>query len=170
MKRIVWAWLALSAVAAPAAEAATKPELIGRFDAWQAYSHGSGPSVVCYAFSMPVERWPVGLKRDPGYLFVTWPRAGKGTKGEISLEMGYPIKSAANSTLSVGSSDFKLMEEGENAWLQDAGQHASAILALKRGSKATVKTTSKRGNETRDIYALEGFTRAHDAIRTACGR
>jgi invasion associated locus B (IalB) protein len=169
MRRMILACLTASTLLAQgAAEAATKPELIGRFDAWQAYSHGSGPSVVCYAFSTPVERWPLGLKRDPAYLFVTWPRSDKRSKGELSLEMGYPIMAAATSTLAIGSSEFTLMESGEHAWLQDETRHSSAIRAMKRELKATVTTTSRRGNKTRDTYALKGFTQAHDAIREAC--
>jgi hypothetical protein len=60
------------------------------------------------------------------------------------------------------------MERGPSAWLQHDGEEADALAAFKREWVATVETTSKRGNKTRDEYPLTGFTKAYEAISDAC--
>jgi hypothetical protein len=169
MRRFVSAMTIASLLAAyvPAAQAAS-PQLIGRFDAWHAFRLDSGSTRLCYLLSTPVERLPAGLKRGPAYLFVAHHLSDNDRRSEISLELGFPLDAASTSTLLIGTTEFELAEKGEQAWLSDERDHPKAIAALKRALAAIVRTTSTRGNETRDAYTLRGFTRAYGAITDAC--
>src|SRR6201987_2813385 len=71
--------------AAPAAAASSKPGTgqalkLGQFDDWVAYAT-PGAKKICYALSVPKERLPKNLNRDPGYLFVSY-RPDEKVRGE----------------------------------------------------------------------------------------
>jgi hypothetical protein len=152
-------------LAVPSVAAQTRPHLVGEFGAWRVYKARQGTGPFCYALSSPSERKPSGLKRDPGFLFVSH---GFHASDEVSLEFGYRIKTKARSTISIGAEQFELMEQGEQAWLTREARQPPAIAAMKRELVATVRATSARGNETQDVYSLKGFSKAYDAMRRAC--
>jgi hypothetical protein len=153
----------LSAV--PALAAQTRPHLVGEFGAWRVYKARQGKDPFCYVLASPTERRPSGLKRDPGFLFVS---RGFHALDEVSLEFGYRINPKVRSTLEIGSEQFELMEQGEQAWLARERRQWLASAARKRERVATVRTTSARGNDTQDAYSLRGFTKAYNAMGKAC--
>jgi hypothetical protein len=151
--------------AAPSLAAQTRPHLVGEFGAWRVYKARQGKDPFCYVLASPTERRPSGLKRDPGFLFVS---RGFHASDEVSLEFGYRVNPKVRSTLEIGSEQFELMEQGEQAWLARERRQSLAIAAMKRELVATVRTTSARGNDTQDVYSLRGFTKAYDAMGKAC--
>ena len=158
--------LALSLLSAtPSLAAQSRPHLVGEFGAWRVYKARQGKDPFCYVLASPTERKPSGLKRDPGFLFVS---RGFHASDEVSLEFGYRLNPKVRSTLDIGSEQFELMEQGEQAWLTREGRQPLAIAAMKRELVATVRTTSARGNDTQDVYSLRGFTKAYSAMRKSC--
>jgi hypothetical protein len=153
----------LSAV--PSLAAQTRPHLVGEFGAWRVYKARQGKDPFCYVLASPTERRPSGLKRDPGFLFVS---RGFHASDELSLEFGYRLNPKVRSTLDIGSEQYELMEQGEQAWLTRERRQSLAIAAMKRELVATVRTTSARGNDTQDVYSLKGFTKAYNAMRKSC--
>jgi hypothetical protein len=148
---------------APSLAATGQPELLAESGAWQAYKSASAGQGSCYILSSPTARLPAGLKRGPAYLFVS-----RNPRDEIALELGFPLDSDAVSTLTIGSAQFELGEQKEQAWLLNAEEQRRAVAAMKGGAKATVQTTSVRSNVTEDTYSLEGFTKAYETMVSEC--
>src|ERR1700682_4275048 len=47
------------------------PSLIVQYGDWGVYVSQAAKTKICYALSQPKERQPGGLKRDPGYFFIS---------------------------------------------------------------------------------------------------
>lgn len=140
---------------------------LGTFGDWAAFTSEDG-SRLCYIISQPQRREPQNLNRDPGYLFVTF-RPSENVANEVAVRMGFPTQADQVTTGSVDGTNFTFITRGENVFLQDPGQEGALVDAFRRGRSFTLNVRSGRGNDTRDIYSLSGFTAAINAARTACG-
>ena len=91
-----------------------------------------------------------------------------GVKAEISVKLGYPIKTGSDITVMVGNDTFTLFPKEERAYVADATEELKLIEAMKKGSKLTVQATSERGTATTDTYSLAGLSQALQALAAAC--
>ena len=149
-----------------AKQAAGRPKLVATHGAWGAYVT-AGSAKTCYALAKPAKREPRQLKRDPGYMFITTqPR--QRIRSEISIIMGYDVKSGSNPEIRVGSQKFDLVAKGGNLWIKNAAEEGSLIAAMRKGSTMTVHVTSRRGNKTVDSYSLSGVTQALARVAKEC--
>lgn len=148
--------------------------LLGTFNDWAAYTHGSGNSRICYAMTEPKEMLPRGVNRGDVFLMVTH-RPGQNTKNEISMRSGYVFGSESRPYVEVGSDRFQLftgVDQGGEArhwaWLENSSDENRMVTAMKRGSDMTIRGTSSRGTLTTDRYSLSGATAAMNRIDEAC--
>jgi hypothetical protein len=158
-----------TADAAPTAS--TKPGTgqalkLGQFDDWIAYAT-PGAKKVCYALSVPKERLPKNLNRDPGYLFVSY-RPDEKVRGEIAVVMGFAVKENAPAQALLGSSMFELAGKDTSLFVHNAAEEGTMLAAMKRGGSLLVKASSKRGNATTDRFSLAGIVQALDTAEKAC--
>ena len=158
--------------AAEKPEAAAKPlpgapVLLESFGDWGAYTAQSGKAKTCYALGKPKDRQPSGLKRDPGYVFIS-NRPGESVKNEVSIVMGFEVKPDSNPKAEIGQTSFEMVAKGANLWLKNAAQESQFVEALRKGQRLVVKAVSKKGNPTTDSYTLPGVTPALDRIGKAC--
>lgn len=162
--------------AAPPAEATKavptpgggKAVVLGTFVDWGAYSTQGAKGKVCYALGQPKDRQPGGLKRDPGYLFIST-RPGEGVRGEVSFIFGFPLKeSAPDAVAEVGADVFALITKGENAWVSNPAKEPQLIEAMRKTAKLIIKVPSKKGNATSDTYSLSGLSQALDRVKKEC--
>jgi Invasion associated locus B (IalB) protein len=127
----------------------------------------------CWGVSKPTEKsasrdgQAVTVSRDESFLFVTF-RPGTGTKGEISYIGGYPFADGKPVQLDVGGRTFDLIADGEWAWPASASDDTAILAALKAGSTAVVTAVSRRGNQTKDTFSLNGFTAAMTEAEARC--
>jgi Invasion associated locus B (IalB) protein len=165
-----------SATAKPAAAGAAKPvpgpggakaTLLASFTDWGAYASGDGRAKICYALSQPKERLPKDVKRDPGYLFVSF-RPADNVRNEVAVVLGFVTRDGGEAEAVVGQSTYALVTKGSNAWLRNTTEESQVIAAFSKGQSITVKATSGRGNATSDRYSLSGFTQALDRARQEC--
>lgn len=155
------------AAATPAAGPA-KPQLVGNYGDWGAYSATGGKAKICYALAQPKDRSPTSLKKDQAYIFIS-NRPAEGVKNEVSVIMGVPLKDgAAEAKAQVGSSSFDLVAKGQNAWVKNAADETRFIEAMKRGSKLIVKGTLVKGGTATDSYSLAGLAPALDRVVKDC--
>lgn len=151
--------------AAPGGGQAT---LLASYGDWGAYAtQGSGKSRICYALAQPKERLPKTLKRDPGYLFVSF-RPADHVKNEIAVMMGFPTKDGGEAEAAIGSTTFALITKDQNAWVKDLAEEAQVVAAMAKGQTLLVKAVSRRGNATTDRYSLAGFGHALERVRKEC--
>lgn len=158
-----------AAAAKPAAPAAAQgqPVQIASFGDWGVYASDTQRGRVCYALSVPKERLPKGLSRDPGYLIVS-SRPSEGIRNEISLITGFPTKDNADAEMVIGSTKYILVQKGSSAWLKNPAEDPAALETMKKASALTAKTTSKKGNATTDRYGLSGLGQALDRVKKEC--
>ncbi len=140
---------------------------LGTFGDWKAAISGQGRAKVCYALASPNDRLPKGLKRDPASIFVST-RVGDGAKNEVAIRLGFSAKPKEDGTLSIGTTNFALVTEGENAFLKNPAQEAQLLDAMRRGQNIQIKVTSARGNALTDRYSLKGFAQAVERMAKEC--
>lgn len=152
---------------APKTEAAkpSGPVELGKHGDWGAYMTQSAQGKVCYALAEPQKREPKTLKRDPGYLFISY-RPNDKVKGEISFRMGFVAKETAKAV--VGASSFTFYTHNESAWIKNASEEAQLLEAMKKGDQVVFHVTSKKGNDTKDTYSLKGISAALEQAAKEC--
>jgi len=150
-----------------AAGTGAAPSLIVQYGDWGVYVSQAAKTKICYALSQPKERQPGGLKRDPGYFFIST-RPGENVRNEVSVVVGFAIKDGADATVDVGTASFPFFTKNDGAWMKNAAEEARLIDALRKGRDFTVKSTSQRGNPTSDRYSLSGIGQALDRIAQEC--
>lgn len=69
---------------------AAKPNLMATFGDWNVFVSQSSKGRICYVLAQPKTREPDGLKRDPGYAFIS-DRPAEGVRNEVSFIMGFDV-------------------------------------------------------------------------------
>lgn len=139
----------------------------GRFGDWIVHQSTGGPSKICFAASQPKVKEPATANRSKIVLYISaWPK--EGVKSEISIKMGYPIKSGSTVIVTVGSDTFGLFGKEDRAYVADPTEELKLIEAMKKGSKLTIQASSEKGTATTDTYSLSGLGQAMQAIAAAC--
>lgn len=152
--------------AAPSAYAQTA-KLLKSFDDWQVFVHEAKDEKVCFAASAPKEMAPKGVNRGSVFLYLTtW--AKDGVRNELSIKLGYTLKSDSTPLVAVGSDEFQLYPKDDKAFMRDPAEERKLIEAMRRGSDLTMKGTSSRGTDTEDKYSLKGLTAALSHVESNC--
>lgn len=141
--------------------------LVASFGDWGAYTANTGKSKICYALSEPKTRSPATLKDKKAYLFVSFRPAEK-VRNEVAAVLNFTTKDGGPASLAIGSTNFDLVTKGENAWVKNASDEASAIDTMAKGGSMTLTATSARGSKTTDKYSLAGFPQALDQAKRDC--
>ena len=149
---------------------AQEPKRIAAHRDWTAYVYGSGKEKICYIATSPKSHRPKGINRDPAFFQVAhFP--GRSLKGEIHVEVGYPLKPDSRPRARVKvkkkTQDFRFFVKDSSAWVVDQ-KNVPVVEAMKAGSTLSFTATSKRGTVVTDSYSLRGFTAAYKAITKAC--
>ncbi|MGH1419549.1 MAG: invasion associated locus B family protein [Hyphomicrobiaceae bacterium] len=141
--------------------------LIKSFNDWSVFAHEEKPKKICFAASQPKTTLPKGVNRDPIYFYVSaWPNDG--IKTEVSIRLGYPVRTKVPVRVTIGNKQFSLFAKGDKAYVSDSTEELKLIDAMKKGSTMTVQATSKRGTRTSDSYSLRGITSALEGLQKNC--
>lgn len=143
------------------------PALVAQYGDWGVYVSQTPKTKICYALSQPKDRQPGGLKRDPGYFFIST-RPGENVQNEVSVVAGFALKEGSDATVDIGGALFPFFTKNDGAWMKNAAEEARLIDALRKGRDFTVKSTSQRGNATNDRYSLSGLGQALDRVSQEC--
>jgi len=146
---------------------AQEPQSIGVFNDWVAYTYQAGGEKICYIGSQPTK--DEGAYTDRGDIWALVTHRSPGLKGVVSIIMGYNFKEGADATVKIGSKTFSLFTQGDTAWTKRPEDDQALVAAMKAGNSMEVRGVSWRGTDTKDTYSLSGFTKAYEAITTACG-
>jgi invasion protein IalB len=183
--------------AAKKTEEAAKPNLVATFGDWNVFVSQTPRGRICYVLAQPKTREPDGLKRDPGYAFIS-DRPSEGVRNEVSFIMGFDVaggteseskseagssaktrrearserrgktKSLAGPLASVGEESFDLLPKGSDLWVKNAAREGALIAEMKKGATLEIKAASLRGNESTDAYSLTGFSQAMERLQKEC--
>ncbi len=155
----------------PAAPASAEPTLIGQFGTWGAYTATPNGKKVCFALAKPSSSKtnPPNRPRDPAYAFVST-RPSEKVVNEVSIMVGYVLKSGSESTLEVGGASYAMYSQGDGLWIKNAAEEERMVDAMRKGADATVKGVSAKGTETTDVFSLKGLSQALDRLAQDCKR
>lgn len=140
---------------------------------WSIFQAGTEGQKICWIVSQPTRTAAfrsgksVRVNRGDIFLMVSI-RPADGVVNEVSFISGYPFKKGSEVKTTVGSKDFTLFTEGENAWAPSADDDAAMVAAFRAGASAKVEGTSSRGTRTVDTFSLSGFTAALEAAGALC--
>ncbi len=154
------------AIAPAAAQGQGQSKPVAKFGDWSVYTSTSSPKV-CYAISQPASRLPAGLNRDPAYFFIST-RPGENVKNEVSITLGFPLKSGVDADLAVGDLKLSLYTKEQGAWVRSVSDEAKLVDAMRKGRELTLVAVSVRGNKNTDKYSLNGISQALDRVAQEC--
>jgi hypothetical protein len=143
-----------------------KPSQLASYGDWGVFLAQGENSKTCYALATPKDRAPLGLKRDPAYVFIA-NRPAENVREEVSIIMGFPMKEGGGRA-EIAGSGYDLIAKGANAWIKKQAEEANFVDALKKGSKLIIKAASLKGHVTTDSYSLAGLSEALERVEKEC--
>lgn len=146
---------------------AQQAKFLKKHGAWSSYVSSGTAKKTCFAVAQPHEQTPKGVKRDPAYFYISHYAADK-TRNEISIKMGYPLKSGVPAEIAIGEKKFTLFTKGEGAFVEKKATENAIVAAMRAGNTLTVQGRSSRGTLTTDKYSLNGISAALDNIAREC--
>ncbi len=141
---------------------------IGDYGNWSSFQFSEDGNLACYMSSEPKKAKGKYKKRGDVFAIVTHRPAEK-RLGEVSVIAGYSHKKDSWVEVKIGAQTFQLFTQDDGAWAPDAETDKELVRAMRKGRTMVVTGTSTRGTLTTDTYSLSGFTKAYQAINTACG-
>jgi hypothetical protein len=149
--------------------ASAEQRTVSENGAWRAVVADESGKRSCFVVSTPTSRQPAGLKRDPGFAFLTLRGRDLRAGTEFSARFGFPLAEAGH-VLSIDGADYRLLARGELAWLADPADEAAVQARFRAAREARLVVRSARGNATTDVYDLTGFSASVDELGRQCGR
>ena len=145
---------------------ASEPKTLGKYKNWEAFTYNDGKGKICFAQTIPTERSPKNLKRDASRLFVTFRKSDK-IKNEVSVTSGHIYKQSSVNAKS-GKNSFLFFSQGKFAWISDGEEEFNLIKVMKKASKLSISASDLKGNKSRDLYSMMGFTKAYNTDKKSC--
>jgi len=142
---------------ASAAHAVTAKPL-GQFSDWSAATYDQGDTQRCFIISKPSTEEPSGLRHGEVFFFVQTGDSRSDT--ESSFQTGYDFAKNSVVTVTIGDDSFRMLTEGNNAWLERLEREPALLAAMRGGSSMTLEARSARGNVTTYTFSLAGVTAA----------
>ncbi len=139
---------------------------LGKFKDWQSHSYNENGGLVCNMWSRPQKHAESGKNRGDIYIYVTHRKKLKRFH-EISIDMGYPLKTGNDVTIKIGAKKFKLFIKGQSAFGRSKDDR-KIIKAMRAGNNMVISGISIKGTKTTDNYSLSGFSKANNAINKIC--
>jgi len=158
-------WAVLVAFTLPAS--AQEVRVLGTFGKWVAQTYQENGKSVCFMSVKPDSSDGNYKARGEALLMIT-NRPSEQAMDVISVVAGYQYLPDSDAVVTINGKRFTLFTNGERAWARDTQTDKAIVQLLIKGKTVTVKGTSSRNNVTTDVYALTGFTAAHQAITENC--
>lgn len=142
---------------APAAHAVTAKSL-GQFNDWSAATYEQGDTQRCFIMGKPSAEEPSGLRHGEVLFFVQTGSSDSNT--ESSFQTGYDFAKNSVVTVTIGDDSFRMLTEGNNAWLERLEREPALLAAMRAGNNMVLEARSARGNTTTYTFSLTGVTAA----------
>jgi invasion protein IalB len=162
------ALLSAWAITASGAALAEGTVVAGKYGDWTLHLNEGKSYKICFITAEPSEKGNTGGPRVASLFYISaWPKDG--VKAEVSVKLGFPVKTGSDVKVSVDKDSFKLFPKDERAFVADATQELKLIEAMKKGTRLKVEAKGERGTTiTTDTYSLSGFSQAIQALAAAC--
>lgn len=157
MNKMALSTAALVLLTASTAQAVTTKSL-GEFSDWSAASYENGDTQRCFIMSKPSTEEPSSLRHGEVFFFMQTSSGESDT--ESSFQTGYDFAKNSFVTVTIGDDSFRMLTEGNNAWLDRLEREPALLAAMRAGSSMTLEARSARGNVTTYTFSLAGVTAA----------
>ena len=137
---------------------AASPTSLGQFGAWNAAPYAKGDLARCFIMSKPSAEEPSSLRHGEVFFFVQ--TSGSGSNTESSFQTGYDFAKNSVVTVTIGDDSFRMLTEGNNAWLERLEREPALLAAMRAGDDMVLEARSARGNATSYTFSLAGVTAA----------
>ncbi|WP_420393794.1 invasion associated locus B family protein [Acuticoccus sp.] len=152
----------------PLSALAQTPTLLEQFSDWEAYRYeGQDGNVTCYLLSKPKTLAPPDRNHGDVFFFLTT-RPAEEVTHEASVLVGYPFAPDSNVVVDIDGQEFQLFTKDDGAWVESPADEAQLLVAMRAGSRMTVRGTSARGTETSYTFSLSGVTAGSNRIASGC--
>jgi invasion protein IalB len=145
-------------LAAPAAHAVTAKSL-GQFNSWSAATYEQGNAQRCFIMGKPSAEEPSSLRHGDVFFFVQTGGTDSNNT-ESSFQTGYDFAKNSVVTVTIGDDSFRMLTEGNNAWLERLEREPALLAAMRAGDNMVLEAHSARGNATTYTFSLAGVTAA----------
>src|SRR5579871_3904170 len=147
---------------------AANPVPINKFGEWVASTYDDSGKTLCFATTEPKRVVGKYAGRGKPYIAVTHAPAAN-VRDQVSYVAGYDFKPDSDVKVTIGKETFMLsvLQKGR-AWAKDSDTDKALVLAMRKGNSLTIKGSPAHGNDITDVYSLIGFSKAYQAIGTAC--
>lgn len=147
---------------------AADPVAIDKYSDWAAWTYNDSGKTLCYATTAPKRMAGKYQGRLKPYIAVTHAPAAN-VRDQISYVAGYEFKPDSDVKVTIGKETFVLgVLQKDRAWAKDSDTDKALVVAMRKGNSLTIKGISARGTNITDVYSLLGFSKAYQAIGTAC--
>ena len=156
--------LAQAKPARPAAKStkAAGPKSIGKFDDWQAATHGESGQTVCYAFTRAQSSAPAVAGRGDVVLTVTQRPTGRDA---VAISAGFAYPANAEVQVQADKTELAFYTNARSAFARDGRAAAAAFVSA---NKAVAKSPGPKSGTVTDTFSLRGYSAAYAAINKAC--
>jgi hypothetical protein len=144
--------------------AANAPKSIGKFEDWQAATHGEAGQTVCYAFTRAQSSVPAMPGRRDVDVVMTVTQRPSG-RDAVAISAGFAYAANAEVIVTVDKVELPFYTSGRSAFARDG--HAVTV-AFDKGRSAVAKSPAPKVASVSDTFSLRGFTAAYAAINKAC--
>ncbi len=139
---------------------------IGRYNDWRVYTEGDGRNLVCFATVEASDKAPKAATHGEVVFYVAVWKSGA-SRGQVSLRVGYDLRTDIAPTAIVGRDRFAMVASGQEAFLKDDRDNA-LIAALQKGQELRVEAASVKDARTAYHFSLKGSRDAIDKARALC--
>lgn len=160
---MVKVWIIGTCVLTPAlAFAQTQVE---RFGDWELFTapHDGGQKV-CYIATPAKVPALVDGRGEPFVMVSRYP----GQAEEVSISHGLMYKDRSEVSISIDGRMYRLFTKDDRAWFNTSKQDGPVIQEMIKGKSLSTKAVSENGDIVEDKFSLIGFTKARQAMLSAC--
>ncbi|HJS87783.1 MAG TPA: hypothetical protein VJ779_20210 [Acetobacteraceae bacterium] len=143
-----------------ATHAAAGPTELGRFADWTAARYQHDGQTVCYAFTRARSAQPASGTAP--LLTVTERPA---SRDEVAITNNAPYPKGASVIMQVGQTGLDFYTASSDAFARDG---KATVAALRHGSQAIARGPGTATARQTDVFSLQGFAPALEAILKAC--
>ncbi len=140
-----------------------RPTLIGRYGDWRVATHKAAGSVVCYAYTRLASSSARLTGRGDVVLTVT-ERPGS-PRDAVALTAGFAYPPGSQVDVTAGKVRMAFYTAQRSAFARSGKE---AVRAFGTAAQASARSPAPRGRSVTDVFSLQGFEGAHEAIVKAC--
>ncbi|MGI9491151.1 MAG: invasion associated locus B family protein [Geminicoccaceae bacterium] len=158
----------LALLVLPSAVSAQTPFSLGSYTDWNVWEVTEDGQKICFIVSEPKKQAGNYTRRGKPAVLVAR-RPVPTVTDEVSVQPGYNYLQGSNVKVSVGDKVFTLFTRGgPHAWTKNDDEDRALIKAMREGDSMIIEGESSKNTTSTDTYSLLGFTKAYNAMATAC--